>query len=221
AGPRSVAVGGFNGDGTLDLAVADWGSNTVSVLLGNGDGTFQAPLTFTTGARPSSVAAGDFNGDGALDLAVANEDNFSVSVLLGNGDGTFQVPSTFTTGARPQSVAVGDFDRDGTLDLAVAAEAGFPVLPGNVSVLLGNGDGTFQAPLTFRTGERAVSVAAGDFNGDGVPDLAVANNGEPTFGHRGNVSVLVGNGDGTFRAPSTVVTANTPTAVVVGDFNGD
>src|SRR5207244_7798754 len=86
AGPRSVAVGGFNGDGTLDLAVADWGSNTVSVLLGNGDGTFQAPLTFTTGARPSSVAAGDFNGDGSLDLAVANEDNFSVSVLLGNGD---------------------------------------------------------------------------------------------------------------------------------------
>jgi len=92
---------------------------------------------------------------------------------------------------------------------------------GSVSVLLGNGDGTFQAPLTLRTGERAVSVAAGDFNGDGVPDLAVANNGEPTFGHRGNVSVLVGNGDGTFRAPSTVVTANTPTAVVVGDFNGD
>src|SRR3989449_6721858 len=213
-GPRSVAVGDFNGDGTLDLAVADWGSNTVSVLLGNGDGTFQAPRTFTTGARPSSVAAGDFNGDGALDLAVANEDSFSVSVLLGNGDGTFQVPSTFTTGARPQSVAVGDFDRDGTLDLAVAAEAGFPALPGNVSVRLGNGDGTFEEARTFSAGERPRSVAVGDLHRDGKPDLARASQG---FWTPGNVAGLRGNGDGTFQAPLSGAPVEIPPSGTVDD----
>src|SRR3989440_597917 len=93
--PDSVAVGDFNGDGKLDLAVANRGSNDVSVLVGNGDGTFQAALTFAAGSGPSSVAAGDFNGDGKLDLAVASRGSSLVSVLLGNGDGTFQAALTF------------------------------------------------------------------------------------------------------------------------------
>src|SRR2546426_980193 len=122
--PDSVAVGDFNGDGKLDLAVANRGSNDVSVLLGNGDGTFQAALTFAAGSGPSSVAVGDFNGDGKLDLAVASRGSSLVSVLLGNGDGTIQAALTFAVRTGTSSVAVGDFNGDGKLDLAVANHVG-------------------------------------------------------------------------------------------------
>jgi hypothetical protein len=114
-----VAVGDVNGDGTLDLAVANYGSNTVSVLLGTGDGSFQAARNFAAGSGPGSVAVGDVNGDGTLDLAVAGSGG--VRVLLGNGDGTFQTTNvSYAAGSRPSSVAVGDFNGDGSLDLAVA-----------------------------------------------------------------------------------------------------
>src|SRR5204862_255532 len=137
AHPTFVAVGDFNGDRVQDLAVTNFDSNTISVLLGNGDGTFRAaptiaagshpfavavgaravpfraPLDFAVGAHPASVAVGDFNGDRVLDLAVANYDSTTVSVLLGNGDGTFRTPLTFDAGAGPASVAVGDFNGDG------------------------------------------------------------------------------------------------------------
>src|SRR5262245_16260891 len=140
--PESVAVGDFNGDGRLDLAVANYGSNNVSVLVGNGDGTFQTARNFPAGDRPFSVVVGEFNGDGRLDLAVANSttgDIGGVSVLLGNGDGSFQSARGFATGARPQSVAVGDLNGDSIPDLAVGN-----LFSSNVSVLLGNGDGTFR-----------------------------------------------------------------------------
>jgi hypothetical protein len=117
-----VAIGDLDGDGTPDLAVANFFSNSVSVLLGNGDGTFQPRQNFATGVGPESVAIGDLDGDGTPDLATANS-NFSassVSVLLGNGDGTFQTRQDFATGLRPASVAIGDLDGDGTPDLAVA-----------------------------------------------------------------------------------------------------
>ena len=117
--PYSVAVGDFNGDGKLDLAVANEGSDNVSILLGNGDGTFQAAVDYGAGTDPDSVAVGDFNGDGKLDLVVANDDSNNVSILLGNGDGTFQAAVNYGVSA-PSSVAVGDFNGDGKLDLAVA-----------------------------------------------------------------------------------------------------
>ncbi|PYN65285.1 MAG: VCBS repeat-containing protein [Candidatus Rokuibacteriota bacterium] len=220
-GPESVAVGDFNGDGELDLAVTNPGSATVSVLLGNGDGTFQAPLTFGAGSGASSVALGDLNADGKLDLVVANRGFSTVSVLLGNGDGTFQAPLTLSV-SRAQAVAVGDFNRDGVPDLAVANRNSGDIGRDTVSVLLGNGDGTFQAPAFFAVGGGAASVVVDDFNGDGVPDLALASPGYTTHHESYSlVSVLLGNGDGTFQAARTFYAGGIPSSVAAGDFNGD
>jgi predicted NUDIX family NTP pyrophosphohydrolase len=181
SGPWSVAVGDFNGDGKPDLAVANEESNNLSVLLGNGDGTFQTAVNYSVGLQPWSVAVGDFNLDGKPDLAVANEGSSNVSVLLGNGEGTFQAAVNYGAGSGPWSVAVGDFNGDGKLDLAVA-----DTVSNSVSVLLGNGDGTFQAGVNYVAGMGPNSVAVGDFNGDGKLDLAVAN------AYGGGVSVLLG-----------------------------
>jgi hypothetical protein len=208
--PFPVAARDFNGDGILDLAVANWSGNTVSVLLGNSDGTFQTQVSYATDTSPCSLAVGDFNGDGKLDLALANTNSNTVSVLLGNGDGTFQAQVAYATGSTPQWVAVADFNGDGKPDLAVANN-----LDNTVSVLLGNGDGTFLPQVTYATRDKAYSVAVGDFNGDGLFDLVVAN-----FGAN-SASVLLGNGDGTFQTQVTYATGTNPYSVAVGDFNGD
>ena len=209
--PGSVVVADFNGDGKPDLANISSGDNTVSVLLGNGDGTFQPHVDYATGDYPVWEAVSDFNGDGKPDLAVANDLGNTVSVLLGNGDGTFQPHMDYATGDYAVAVAAGDFNGDGKSDLAVA-NAG----DNSVSVLLGNGDGIFQPYADYPTGNSPQSVAVGDFNGDGKPDLAVANLNE------GTLSVLLGNGDGTFQAHVDYPTGVPSRFVVtVGDFNGD
>jgi uncharacterized repeat protein (TIGR01451 family) len=211
SGPDSIVVGDFNGDGKLDLAVScDVNTNTVSVLLGNGDGTFQSHVDYPVGNLPFSVTTGDFNGDGRLDLAVTNGTDNTVSILLGNGDGTFQNHVDYPVGIFPTSVAVGDFNNDGQLDLVVTNSA-----DGTASVLLGNGDGTFQQHVDSPAGTNPRSVIPTDFNGDGKLDLALFNAGSS------NVSVLLGNGDGTFQSPTSYQTGGSPTTVVAGDFNGD
>ncbi|PYN06158.1 MAG: VCBS repeat-containing protein, partial [Candidatus Rokuibacteriota bacterium] len=218
-----IAVGDFNGDGALDLALAtNSQSNTVSVLLGKGDGTFQSPLTLGVGSGPYSAAVGDFNGDGKLDLAVSNSYTATVSILLGNGDGTFLDTPNFPAGnTMPTSVAVGDFNGDGKQDVAVANTSSWVCDPrchwgsGAVSVLLGNGDGTFRAPLTYAAGSYPSAVVVGDLNGDGVPDVAVANYGSH------DISVLLGHGDGTFQAAVNLPAGDFPASVAVGDFNRD
>ncbi|HEX7368075.1 MAG TPA: VCBS repeat-containing protein [Candidatus Saccharimonadales bacterium] len=211
--PFSVTTGDFNGDGKTDLAVANEGSNTVSILLGNGDGTFQPAVNYTVGTGPSSVATGDFNGDGKTDLAVANDGSNTVSILLGNGSGGFTLASSPATGTGPSSVTTGDFNGDGKTDLAVTNYNGGS---GNtVSILLGNGDGTFQPAVNYTVGTSPFSVTTGDFNGDGKTDLAVANDGS------GTVSILLGNGDGTFQPKTDYITGSLPHIVTTGDFNGD
>jgi hypothetical protein len=217
--PYSVAVGDFVRNGHLDLAVAN-GAN-VGVLLGNGDGTFQAAPNFPAGESPGAVAEGDFIGNGRLDVAVANYFSGTVSVLLGNGDGTFRAAVNYAVVDHPTSVAVGDFDGDGTLDLAVANQGTDPDHKGTVSVLLGNGDGTFQPARTFNVGTSPTSVAVGDFDGDGHLDLAVANAGTSPDFTDSSVSVLLGNGDGTFQPARTFNVGTSPTSVAVGDFDGD
>jgi subtilase family serine protease len=211
--PGSVALGDFNGDGILDMAVTNGGDNTLTILLGKGDGTFTAAAASPeTGAYPASVTVGDFNRDGKADLAVANLYSNNVTVLLGNGDGTFTAAaSSPETGYQPQSIAAGDFNDDGMLDLAVL-NAGM----NTVTVLLGNGDGTFTAsPLSSQTGSQARSLVSGDFNGDGSLDLAVTN------GAANTLTILLGNGDGSFAAAPSPATGTSPGGATVGDFNLD
>ena len=211
-GPHSVATQDFNGDGMLDLAVADFSDNTVAILLGIGDGTFQTQTTFAAGTGPVSATAGDFNGDGMLDLAVANTNDFTVSILLGNGDGTFlpTVPPSFATGVQPVSVTTGDFNGDGKLDLAFTN-----LFDSTVSILLGNGDGSFPTHTPFAAGVEPYSVTTGDFNGDGKLDLAVADVSSNT------VSILLGIGDGTFPTQTPFATGVYPNSVTTADFNAD
>ena len=185
-GPQSVAVGDFNGDSKPDLAVANTDDNTVTVLLGDGTGGFTAApgSPFPVGTYPESVAVGDFNRDGKLDLAIANAGSNNVTVLLGDGAGGFAAASgsPLPVGAFPLSVVVEDFNGDHALDLATSNWG-----DGTVSVLLGNGNGTFQNAVSFPAGQSPEYFAAGDFNGDHKPDLAV-----PLYGGGTNqVAVLL------------------------------
>jgi DNA-binding CsgD family transcriptional regulator len=138
--PNPVAVGDFNGDGKPDLAVANRTAMEISILLGNGDGTFQPPVSYPTKGAPNSIAVGDFNGDGHLDLAVVHANFTEISIMLGNGNGTFQDPTNHGTGLPHLAIAAGDFNGDGKPDLAVV-----DTITNKVYVLLGHGNGTFQA----------------------------------------------------------------------------
>jgi len=215
--PSGVAVTDLNSDGKPDVVVANGGSNNVTVLLGNGDGTLQPAVNYPVGANPSSVQIGDFNGDGKLDLIVANQASSTLSVLLGNGDGTFQAQmvTTLLTGQYPSAFAVGDFNGDKKLDVAVLLSLP-PQGTYAIAVLPGNGDGTFQAAVNYSSGAQPSSIQTADFNGDGKADLVTLN-----FDNGGQVSVYLGNGDGTFQpAMNTPVTASF-SEVVVADFNHD
>jgi VCBS repeat protein/HYDIN/CFA65/VesB family protein/ASPM-SPD-2-Hydin domain-containing protein len=210
--PRSVAVADLNRDGNLDLAVSGDITSTgiISILLGNGDGTFRSAPDAVLDAFPIFVTVGDFNGDHIPDLVVS--DSPYVSVLLGNGDGTFQSPinNQLFSPTYPKSLGIGDFNRDGKLDLVVTGQHG---TSSEAKILLGNGDGTFQLGASYDIGSGGVSVAVADFRGIGILDLAIAcGNG---------VNVLLGNGDGTFQGPAVYGSPDQPNWVIVGDFNRD
>jgi len=227
--PERVVTADFNGDGLPDIATADYLGNTVSLLLGNSDGTFQAVKTFPAGFGPFAIATGDFNGDGKLDIVVANlcvnqncsnspDHTARVSILLGNGDGTFQPPVQYITGEFPYQVKVADFNGDGKLDLAVTS-INASDFTSSICILLGNGDGTFQSFHSYPSGRSNTDVAVGDFNDDGVLDLAIPTNGADI----GIVAILLGNGDGSFRSPNFVQlsTVSYLDSIVTADVNGD
>lgn len=208
--PRGIITADFNGDGKPDVAVVDRGTNTITILLGNGDGTFATAASYATGFDPIALAVGDFNGDGKLDLVTANRAAYTISILLGNGDGTFTSHVDYTAGTEPMAITTGDFNDDGYLDVAVVNNA-----DNTVSIFPGVGDGTLQSPLTFSVGASPIAIVAGDFNGDGNLDLAVADAGA------NNVGVLFGNGDGTLQNAVFYATDSDPSGLFTADFNGD
>ncbi len=229
---QNVAIADLTGNGQLDLVVSNLagpnqsGNGVLGVLLGKGDGTFKAELSSGSGGYGASqVAIADVNGDGVPDVVVANTcasssncANGTVSVLLGKGNGTFRTPVTYSSGGQAAvSIAVADVNGDGKLDLLVANQSGESNGDGSVGVLLGNGNGTFQPVVTYDAGDSVTSsLAVADVNGDGKPDLVLANSG------RGTVTVLLGNGGGTFQAAVVYESGGEiPVSVAVADVNGD
>lgn len=212
--PFSLTSADFNGDLKVDLAVANANTNDVSILLGNGAGSFSAPTNFTVGTpgcNPVSITSADFNGDGIIDLAVANYIANNVSILLGTGTGSFGTAVNFVVGTRPYSIISFDFNGDSKKDLAVANN-----VSNDVSVLLGTGTGSFGLAVNFPTSNsNALSVTNADFNGDAITDLAVGNSGS------GNVSVLLGTGTGSFGVSNTFTVLECPMSIITADFNGD
>lgn len=165
----AVTAVDVNGDGRLDLAaiVCTTRSNPcyASILLGNGDGSFQPGVLYALGNGPQSIAAGDFNADGAMDLVVTIPDNGSVAILLGEGDGTFQLAVRYSAGDYLTSVTVGDLNGDGYLDLAPTNQS---VTEPSISLLFGNGDGTFEPPIPIALDRNPTRIVAADVNGDGT-----------------------------------------------------
>jgi hypothetical protein len=213
-----IATGDFNGDGNLDLVLTM--VDQIIIMLGNGKGSFTQGSPFFAGNVTSvtSVAVGDFNGDGIPDLVVSDYADVApgspnlVWVMLGTGNGQFGPPVSFPVDCAPVQVLVADFNQDGHADLVVV---GTPVGTADISVLLGRGDGTFESPMDFASVnavQGAVALTVGDFNGDGIPDLAVLDT---------DLSVLLGNGDGTFGPALDNPTGNDPVGIATGDFNQD
>jgi Flp pilus assembly secretin CpaC len=199
----------FTNNGKLDLATANFASNSVSLLLGNGDGTFTPGTSILiSGAGPDALVTASFTNDGNADLAVVSKATNQVSILLGNGNGTFTLKTQLTTGNQPTAVTTGSFSTSGFLDLAVTNFA-----DNTIDVFFGNGDGTFSSEVTLPTGAGPAAIFAGDVTGDGIPDLVTANETAST------ISVLLGDGNAGFSSNIDIAVASGPVAIAAGIFN--
>jgi hypothetical protein len=201
----------LQGNGSADLVVLNAEDNTISVLLSNGDGTFQTAANYSVGAEPDAIAVGDFNKDGKNDIAIENYNSNSISVLINNGNGTFKPAVNYGTGSYTDAgIVTADFNGDGNLDLIACNN-------GNLGLLLGNGDGTFQAATTLPVPGGAgfyINLKTADFNGDGKADLALTDSD-------GNLIVMLGNGDGTFTTSFTAATGGSYGGLSIADLRGN
>ncbi|MFI5455663.1 MAG: FG-GAP-like repeat-containing protein [Isosphaerales bacterium] len=208
--PFQVVVADLTGDGIPDIVTANRPDNSVSVLLGNRDGSFQTKETYATGTGPFSVAVADLTGDGIPDIVTANYEGASVSVLLGKGDGTFEPYQDIPVGSDPYDVKVADLTGDGIPDLVVTNKN-----DNTVGVLLGNGNGTFQAMKAYPVASGPYEVVVDDLTGNGIPDLVVSHFSATV------VDVLLGNGDGTFQPTREFPVGSRPYGLAVADLAGD
>jgi len=229
--PFYVVSADLRGVGKQDLIVSNSDLNggggtstTISVLLSNGDGTYQPAVNYNVGNNPIGIAVGKFTSSGHLDLAVANPKDNTISILLGNGDGTFQPQTTINVGVNPVGVFAADLNKDGKLDLVVTNSDLFGTdscASSSVSILLGNGNGTFQSPTTVQAGLCPLGAVIASLRNNGTLDLVVVNNGGMNSTTTSNVSVLLGNGDGTFQPAVNYGVGSRPDIVGVADFDKD
>lgn len=229
----AITSGDFNGDSIIDLASLSGccGTTDMSIRLGKDDGTFESGFqySFSTGSRPHDIVTADFNHDGKLDIAVALSDvpfgdpgPGELEILLGNGDGTFAHPISLPAAQGFEAIRAADFNSDGKMDLAGITKANQLGGRDSVSIYVGQGDGAFAAPVSYPAGPGANSIAIADFNGDGNPDIVIANQG--IFGDTTaqNIEFLLGKGDGAFSIGTYIPLIGLyPTTVVAADFNGD
>ena len=210
--PSAIAIGDYDGDLRKDMAVMNYGTRNVDMLLGNGEGSFtpQTDVGFRFATAPFLASSGDFNNDGRSEILVAYDGNDNVDILRAYDTGSFKHPMPYPTRTGPQSVVVGDFNNDSHLDIVVANAQDI-----SVSVLLGTTQGSVANQIHYSTGSSPQSVAVGDLNNDYRLDIVVTNGGD------GNVSVLLGNGDGSFANQTTYLTGSRSQSVAVGDFNND
>ncbi len=215
--PYGITSADFDEDGDIDLAVTNKSGDSMTVLIGDGDGNFSVHATYVTGETPEGIVAADFNNDGNLDLATVDFSDDRATLFLGDGSGAFAAGGVLTTGAGPYYVAAADFNGDGNVDLVSTNASG-----SSISILLGNGDGTFQAKIDHAVGFWLNEIAVADFDGDGAIDLAVANGYDVGWVKSDAVIILMGVGDGTFAVP---VEYNIGGEIVydltVADFDGD
>jgi hypothetical protein len=211
----AVAVGDFNHDGKPDLAVADTFDGLIGIMPGEGRGRFSQPTHLYPLSYPVAIAAGEFRRNGKLDLAVLSWPGWNVQIFLGNGDGSFNQGQTLTLSAiYPAWITLADFNGDGILDMAVTSPGDYAD-QGAVSILIGKGDGTFEDPVTYGSGNYLRGAVIGDFNGDGKLDFAL-----PGYDDK-NFVVFLGKGDGTFREGAHYSLGAGPDSAAAGDFNGD
>lgn len=210
--PTSVTAGYFDDDPFLDLAVTNSNSNTVSVLLNNGDGTFAPQLTYDTGSGPFALDRADFDADLDIDLAIVNQNSDNVLILLNDGSGHFESGGFVPVGSEPRSVVAVDVNHDDNIDLAVVNR-----LSNTVSVLLNDGSGSLSSATQFAVGDGPRQVVSGLFNADAHPDLAVTNH------DGGSITVLAGDGTGQFAPVDGAFAGGleSPDAIAAGDLDGD
>jgi hypothetical protein len=209
--PTSVTTADFDQDGITDLITTNIGNNSLSILFGNGDGTFKEQVSLDVAREPRALALDDYNGDGHIDLAVACSGSDQIAIFLGLAGGRFGTGHRYSVHRTPVSVASGDFDGDHRPDLVVALRND------KIKVLLGNGDGSFRDGALYEYGDTPTSLAVADLNRDGKLDVAVSNGGPMSSA----VSIWPGNGDGTFRSPTDYRTGKRPLGVGFADFNND